>query len=244
MSDDIKALFFDMFGTILDWRTGIAQRSAALLEPLGKRLDFLAFADAWRGEYQPAMEKIRSGSSAFVKLDRLHRANLEKILPAFGLQGLKEETLVRLNRAWHQLDCWPEVGAAMARLRHKFLLAPLSNGNISMMVALARHNGLVFDAILGAEIARDYKPKPDVYLAAAASLDLHPGQCLMVAAHSSDLAAAAGCGLKTAHVARPNEYGPHTGETGPQLGVDFAAGDLDGLADQLLGRTKPSCKPS
>ena len=235
MTDTIKALFFDMFGTILDWRTGIAQRSAAILGPLGEKLDFLAFADAWRGEYQPAMEKIRSGSTAFVKLDQLHRANLEKILPAFGLEGLKEETLVRLNRAWHQLDCWPDVAAAMPRLRHKFLLAPLSNGNISMMVALARHNGLVWDAILGAEIAGDYKPKPAVYLAGAASFDLRPDQCLMVAAHSSDLAAAAGCGLKTAHLARPDEYGPHTGETAPRLAVDFSAGDLDRLADQLLG---------
>jgi 2-haloacid dehalogenase len=240
MSDEIKALFFDMFGTILDWRSGIAAHSAAILAPRGKKLDFLAFAEAWRGEYQPSMEKIRSGSAPFVKLDQLHRANLETILPRFGLEDLEVETRERLNRGWHRLTCWPDVAEAMPRLRQKYLLAPLSNANISMMVALARTNKLVFDAILGAEIARDYKPKPAVYRAAVDCLDLDPGQCLMVAAHSSDLAAASGCGLKTAHVSRPDEYGPHTGETGPGLTVDFASRDLGHLADQLLGRTKTS----
>jgi 2-haloacid dehalogenase len=240
MSDDIKALFFDMFGTILDWRSGIAAHSAAILAPRGKKLDFIAFAEAWRDQYQPSMEKIRSGSTPFVKLDQLHRSNLEAILPRFGLEGLAPKTLERLNRGWHRLACWPDVADAMPRLRQKFLLAPLSNGNISMMVALARHNGLVFDAILGAEIAQDYKPKPAVYHAAVNCLDLDHGQCLMVAAHSSDLAAAAACGLKTAHVARPDEYGPNTGETRPGLRVDFASRDLGQLADHLLGRTTTS----
>jgi 2-haloacid dehalogenase len=240
MSNEIKALFFDMFGTILDWRKGIAEHSAAILSPHRKTLDFLAFAEAWRAEYQPSMEKIRAGEAPFVTLDHLHRANLVKILPDFGLAGLPAETLDRLNRGWHRLPLWPDVAEAMPRLRQKFLLAPLSNGNISMMVAVARHNRLVFDAVLGAEIARDYKPKPAVYRAAVAALDLEPGQCLMIAAHSSDLAAAAGCGLKTAHVARPDEYGPLTGETGPSLPVDFAGRDLGDLADQLLGRTRTS----
>lgn len=240
MNTDIRALLFDMFGTILDWRTGIARLSAEILRPLGKNLDFLAFADIWRGEYQPSMTPIRSGAKPFVTLDILHRQNLEKILPRFGLEGLDPHTIGRLTQAWHRLECWPDVAAAMRRLRQPYLLAPLSNGNISMMVALARQNGLVWDAILGAEIARDYKPKPDVYLSAVTSLDLRPDQCLMVAAHSSDLAAAAQCGLKTAHIARPDEFGSKTGETRPNITVDYAATDLGDLAEQLLGRTLPS----
>jgi 2-haloacid dehalogenase len=228
-----QALLFDVFGTLTDWRTSIAREARAVLGPLGHALDWLAFADAWRGEYQPAMEEIRSGRAPFVKLDVLHRKNLERILPRFGISGLPEETARHLNLAWHRLDAWPDVVPGMARLKTRYRLAPCSNGNIAIMVDIARRNGMPWDAILGAEIAGDFKPKPRVYLAAAAAFGLAPDECMMVAAHSNDLKAAAALGLATAHIARPDEYGPGTGETAPKVPVDFAANDLEHLASQL-----------
>jgi 2-haloacid dehalogenase len=229
-----SALFFDIFGTIVDWRSGIARQSAAILAPLGYHLDWIAFAEAWRNEYQPSMEKIRSGREAFRKLDSLHRQNLASIAERFGLQHLDAAIAAQLTKAWHQLDVWPDVGDGLRRLQPHFLLAPVSNGNISLMVGLARHNDLRFDAVLGAEIARDYKPNAAVYRAAAGALDLPPAQCMMVAAHSADLAAAADLGFMTAHIARPHEYGPGSGETVPTIPVDLAAADLGALADALL----------
>jgi 2-haloacid dehalogenase len=228
-----RALFFDVFGTLVDWRAGIAREAAHLLEPLGYSLDWLAFADAWRDEYQPSMDDVRAGRVAFCKLDLLHRRNLERIIPRFGLSGLAEATLRDLNLAWHRLDGWPDAAPGLGRLRQRFLVAPVSNGNISLMVDLARRNAFPWDAILGAEIAGDYKPKPRVYLAACEAFDLAPGDCVMVAAHSTDLAAAAACGLATAHVARPNERGPGRGEVEPTIPVDYAAMSLQDLAGQL-----------
>jgi 2-haloacid dehalogenase len=228
-----QALFFDVFGTLADWRTSIARESHAILAPLGHTLDWLAFADAWRGEYQPAMEEVRAGKIPFSKLDLLHRRNLERILPRFNVTNLPDDTARELNLAWHRLDTWPDVAPGLVRLKTRFRLAPVSNGNISLMVDLARRNGLPWDAILGAEIAGDYKPKPRVYLAAAQALDLAPADCMMVAAHSNDLKHAAACGLRTAHVARPNEYGPGTGEAAPKVPVDLTAASLDDLAKQL-----------
>jgi 2-haloacid dehalogenase len=233
MMADVKALFFDVFGTLVDWRTSIAREAERILAPLGQRQDWLAFADAWRGEYQPAMEEVRAGRIPFSKLDVLHRYNLERILPRFGIQGLSEETLAELNLAWHRLDAWPDVLEGLKRLRERHLLAPVSNGNISIMVDLARRNRFPWDAILGAEVAGDYKPKPRVYLASCAAFDLAPGQCMMVAAHSNDLAAAAACGLRTGHVTRVDEYGSGTGEKGPTVKVDVAVRDLLDLAAKL-----------
>src|ERR1041385_4648438 len=229
----IKALFFDVFGTVVDWRTSIARESEAVLKPKGYALDWLAFADAWRAEYQPAMEEVRSGKIPFSKLDVLHRRNLERILPRFNVSGLDEATVQHLNRAWHRLDGWPDATAGLARLHKTFLLAPVSNGNIALMANLARRNNFPWDAILGAEIAGDYKPKPRVYLAAAEAFDCAPAECMMVAAHSGDLAAAAATGLKTAHVARPNEYGPGKGEPKPTVPVDIAVASFTELADEL-----------
>jgi 2-haloacid dehalogenase len=230
---DIKALFFDVFGTLADWRTGVARESARILGPLGFELDWTAFADAWRGEYNPSMGEVRSGRLPFAKLDVLHRRNLETILPRFGIDGLLGETLRELNLAWHRLPAWPDVPDALARLKRRFVLAPVSNGNISLMVDLARHAGFPWDTVLGSEIAGDYKPKPRVYMAAVEALDLAPQQCMMVAAHSYDLAAATACGLRAGHVARPDEKGPGTGERVPTVPVDVAAADLGDLADRL-----------
>jgi 2-haloacid dehalogenase len=229
----VKALFFDVFGTLVDWRTSIAREAEALLKPLGFAIDWPAFADAWRAEYQPAMTEVREGRTPFCKLDLLHRKNLERILPRFGLASVPPALLDDLNLAWHRLDGWPDSAPGLARLKRKFAIAPVSNGNISLMVDLARRNGFPWDAILGSEIAGDFKPKPRVYLAACEALDLAPEQCMMVAAHASDLAAAAACGLRTGFVARPNEYGPGKGSKAPKQPVDAEGASLVELAVKL-----------
>ena len=233
MSTDVKALFFDMFGTLVDWRTSIAREAEAALKPHGYALDWFQFADAWRGEYQGAMDEVRLGRIPFCKLDVLHRRNLDLILPRFKISGLSETDLKNLNLAWHRLDAWPDVPPGLARLKRRYMLAPVSNGNISLMVGLARRNNLPWDAILGSEIAGDYKPKPAVYLAAAAAFDLAPGECMMVAAHSNDLKHAAALGLHTAHISRMNEHGPGKGEAAPKVPVDYSAKSLEELAGQL-----------
>ncbi len=230
----MRALFFDVFGTLVDWRTGVARECRATLGPLGYDLDWLALADAWRAQYQPTLEAVRSGARPFVKLDVLHRENLQDVLPAFGVSGLDDATLDELTLAWHRLDAWPDVAEGLTRLRGKFLLAPVSNGHISLMVALARRNGFVWDAILGGEHARSYKPRREVYLGAADAFDLPPQDCIMVAAHTNDLVAAASNGLKTAHVARPDEHGPGKGERAPGASVDYAAQSLIELAHKLV----------
>ena len=231
--NEIKALLFDVFGTLVDWRTSIAREARAILSPLGASPDWEDFADAWRAQYQPAMDAVRSGRLPFSTLDVLHRRNLDAILPGFGLGQLDEATRANLNFAWHRLDAWPDTTAGLAQLRTKFLIAPCSNGNISIMVDLARRNGFQWDAILGAEIARDYKPQPVVYLSSAAAFDCRPEETMMVAAHSYDLAAAGALGFRTAFIARPDEFGPGKGEHRASVPVDFSAETLTGLADQL-----------
>jgi 2-haloacid dehalogenase len=229
----VKALLFDVFGTLVDWRGSIAREAQASLSPFGVAIDWLAFADAWRGRYQPAMDEVRNGRVPFSNLDVLHRRNLDAILKDFQLDHLDEPTRLNLNLAWHRLDAWPDTRPGLTRLRTKFRIAPCSNGNISLMVDLARRNGLIWDAILGAEIARDYKPNPAVYRSAAAAFDCEPQEAMMVAAHSSDLAAAAAIGLRTAFIARPNEYGEGKGERRAGVAVDLSAGNLMALADAL-----------
>ena len=230
----LRALVFDVFGTLVDWHGGVAREARVALTPLGLATDWSTFADAWRAQYQPAMEAVRSGELPFCKLDVLHRRNLDRVLDDLGwADRVDDATRVALNLAWHRLDAWPDVGPALARLRPAFRLAPCSNGNVSLMADLARRNGWHWDAVLGAEWARDYKPKAVVYQAAAAAFDCAPGEVLMVAAHSSDLAAAAAAGLQTAFIARPNEHGPGRGEVEASVPVDWSARDLGHLADQL-----------
>lgn len=231
-ASNIKALFFDVFGTLADWRGGVAREAESILKPLGHVLDWHEFADAWRGQYQPAMEEVRSGRIPYTKLDVLHRRTLHKVLPRFGLDGLADATLDRLTLAWHRLDAWPDVSAGLARLRRRYLIAPVSNGNIAIMCDLARRNDLHWDAILGADLARDFKPAPAVYLAAVDAFGLKPSECMMCAAHGSDLKAAADSGLRSAFIARPQEQ-PGFGEKEPGWLVDIVAGSTLELADQL-----------
>jgi 2-haloacid dehalogenase len=233
MTVAVKALFYDVFGTLVDWRTSIARETEAMLKPRGFALDWPAFAEAWRGEYQGALDEVRSGQLPYRKLDVLHRRNLEITLQKFGVATLSEDDKRGLNLAWHRLDAWPDVPGGLARLKRKYLIAPVSNGNIALMADLARRNNFPWDAILGADIAQDFKPKPRVYLAAADAFDLAPDACMMVAAHSKDLAAAAALGLRTAHLARPNEHGPGRGEAAPTVPVDFAVKSLEELAEKL-----------
>jgi 2-haloacid dehalogenase len=231
----VKALFFDVFGTLTDWRSGVARDAKALLSPLGYSLDWLAFADAWRAQYLPVTGEVRSRHQPYAKLDVLERRMLDKIIPHFGLEKLSEDMRQRLTLAWHHLDAWPDVNTGLARLGHRFLLAPVSNGNIALMADIASRNHWRWDAILGADIAHDYKPNRAVYLAAADALNLAPAECMMVAAHDIDLThgGASGAGLRTAFIPRPDEYGPGHGAeklTGP---VDIVANSLPELASKL-----------
>ena len=231
---DVKALVFDVFGTVVDWRTSVAREVDELAKRKGVTLDGAKFADAWRAGYGPSMNRVRTGDLPWTKLDALHRMTLDRILDEFKFTGLSEREKDTLNRAWHRLSPWPDSAAGLARLKKKFIIAPLSNGNISLMTDLAKHAGLPWDCILGAELARHYKPDREVYQSAADFLDLRPGEVMMVAAHLGDLRAAKGVGLKTAFVARPLEYGPDgKPDLKPDQSVDLTAKDFNDLARQI-----------
>jgi 2-haloacid dehalogenase len=231
---EVEALLFDVFGTVVDWRTSVARQLRALLAPRGVERDWDAMAAAWRRRYQPAMEAVRTGRRPFVKLDLLHRENLVGVLEEHGIAGLTDAEIDGLNRAWHRLDPWPDVVPGLGRLRHRYILAPCSNGNVRLMVDVARHGGLPWDTVLGAEAAGAYKPQPRAYLGSAAFLDLPPGACMMVAAHNGDLAAARAVGLRTAFVPRPHEHGPgQTTDLTPEGPWDVVVPDLEALATAL-----------
>jgi 2-haloacid dehalogenase len=233
---NVQALVFDVFGTVVDWRGGVARESAAFLARYAPGADPVAFADAWRRRYAPAMEEVRSGRRPFVRLDLLHRENLESVLPEFEVDpaSIPPSELNALNLAWRRLDPWPDSVPGLTRLKRRFIIAPLSNGNIRLMLDLAKRAGLPWDAILGAEIAQAYKPAPEAYLRTAETLMLKPEQVGLVAAHNDDLAAARRCGLRTAFVARPTEHGPgQTTDLGPEEDWDVIAGDLENLLGRL-----------
>jgi 2-haloacid dehalogenase len=235
--DRVRALVFDVFGTVVDWRSGVARDAAPFLARHAKsRVDPAAFADAWRKRYDPAMEAVRSGGRPFVRLDVLHWENLVAILPAFGIDPAKVPAaeLDELNLAWHRLDPWPDVVAGLARLKSRYIIAPLSNGNVVLMLDMAKRAGLPWDAILGAELAQAYKPDPEAYLRTVDILAMRPDEVCMVAAHNGDLAAARACGLATAFVPRPTEHGPgQTRDLRPEQDWDVVATDFGELAHRL-----------
>ncbi len=204
----VKALVFDTFGTIVDWRGSIIEEGSEWGKVKGIQIDWARFADRWRAGYGPSMNKVRRGELPWTKLDDLHRLILDQLLVEFGIKGLAEEEKDHWNRVWHRLKPWPDSVAGLTRLKKKYLIAPLSNGNVALLTDMAKHAGLPWDAILGAELVRHYKPDHEVYLSAADFLGVKPGEVMMVAAHSGDLRAARDCGLRTGFIYRPTEYGP------------------------------------
>ncbi|HZD20619.1 MAG TPA: haloacid dehalogenase type II [Burkholderiales bacterium] len=233
---NVRACLFDVFGTVVDWRTSVSREFAALAQKKSiTGVDPVEFAVEWRKLYHPSMEEVRSGRRPFVILDVLHRESLTKLVARYALQNLAEADIDQLNHAWHRLDPWPDAVAGLTRLKRKFIIAPCSNGNIALMVAMAKRAGLPWDCILGAEIARAYKPTPETYLASCRALALAPANVLMVAAHNNDLKAAKSTGLATAFVARPREHGPgQTSDLEPERSsVDITAKNFADLAAQL-----------
>ena len=232
--DAVKALTFDVFGTVVDWRSSLIDEGRALGRDNGIEADWEAFADAWRGKYQPSLSRVRNGEIPWTNLDSLHRASLDALLQEFAITGLDENDKDTLNRAWHRLRPWPDSVAGLGRLKKKYILATLSNGNVALLVNMARNAGLPWDAILGAEVARHYKPQPQCYLTTAELLGLAPRQCMMVAAHNGDLMAASALGFRTAFVPRPTEHGPHQkSDLEAEHEFDVVAASFMNLADKL-----------
>jgi 2-haloacid dehalogenase len=230
----VKALVFDVFGTVVDWRTSVAREVAAAARGIGVETDGFALADAWRGEYAPAMQRVARGELPWTVIDDLHRAALDALLPRFELGSLDEAARDHLNRAWHRLDPWPDSVAGLTRLKRRFVIGTLSNGNVALLVNMAKHAGLPWDVIFSAETFRAYKPDPRTYDGAAALLRLPPHEVMLVAAHNNDLAAAQARGLATAFVARPTEYGPaQQKDLHAEGDWDVVAPDFGKLADAL-----------
>lgn len=225
-----QVLAFDVFGTVVDWHGSIMREVQAL--SLGVDAD--AFALAWRAGYKPAMARVRSGELGWTKIDVLHRMILDDVLRQFGVTGLAETTVAHLNRAWHRLDPWPDTVEGLARLKRRHIVCTLSNGNIGLLTNMAKHAGLPWDCILSAEVFRHYKPDPQTYLGVAETFDCVPGDVMLVAAHHDDLQAAARCGLRTAYIERPLEFGAaHPKDVSRDPANDLHARDFLDLADQL-----------
>lgn len=208
MISGIKALTFDTFGTVVDWRASIISDFTAFGQKHGLTIEWAAFVDDWKTAYKPGMDAVRTGKRPWTTIDGIYRPKLDELLLKYGIAGLTEEDKTFLNRAWHRLDPWPDAVAGLARLKKKYVISPLSNGDVACLVNMARHGGLPWDVILCAEIFRHYKPDAEVYLGAVRLLGCEPQQVMMVAAHNYDLRAARAHGMRTAFVARPTEYGP------------------------------------
>lgn len=234
MIDGIKALTFDVFGTVVDWRGSIIRELEAFGRTRGLAADWAGLTDEWRAGYQPAMNRVRTGAQPWTNIDALHRQTLDQLLGQFRITGLSEADKQHLNRVWHRLEPWPDSVAGLARLKRKFVLATLSNGNVALLVNMAKAAGLPWDCVLSAELFQHYKPDSEVYLGAARLLGLEPREVMMVAAHNGDLTAAASYGLRTAFVARPGEYGPRQSrDFKAEHAFDAVATDLEDLAAQL-----------
>ena len=233
-SPGVKALAFDVFGTVVDWRGSILREGPQRGKAKGLQVDWGKFADRWRAGYGPAMDRVRKGALPWANLDALHRLILEDLLKEFKITGLTEEEKDDWNRVWHRLTPWPDAVPGLTRLKKRYILATLSNGNVSLLVDMARFGGLPWDAVLSAELFRHYKPDREVYLGAAELLGCKPKEVMMVAAHPGDLTAAHACGLRTGYVPRPREYGP-AGKAEPATGgpFDVVAADFMELAAKL-----------
>jgi 2-haloacid dehalogenase len=231
----VRALTFDVFGTVVDWRGTLIREGQALGARQGLDVDWAAFADAFRAGYRPAMDRVRRGELPWLNIDALHRLILDDLLVRFDIQGLSEAEKDHLNRVWHRLEPWPDAIPGMSRLRQRYILASLSNGNVALLVNMAKRAGLPWDCVLSSELARHYKPDSEVYLLAAQLLGLKPQQVMMVAAHNGDLLAAQAVGMRTAFVLRATEHGPgQTTDLEADPSIDIIAHDFIDLADQLV----------
>lgn len=230
----VKALTFDVFGTVVDWRSSVIKEMAELGESKDITADWELFADKWREGYAPSMDKVRKGELTWKSIDELHRMVLDQLLIEFGISGLTEEEKVNLNKAWHRLSPWPDSVEGLGRLKQKYIIATLSNGNISLLTNMAKHSGLPWDVILSSELAGHYKNDKEVYLTAASLLDLKPEEMMMCAAHQDDLLAAKAQGLNTAYVSRPLEFGPDKpNDATDDMPYDIIAADIIDLAEKL-----------
>lgn len=230
LAGELKVIAFDVFGTVVDWHGSLVRE----LQALAPQVDANALALAWRAGYQPAMQRVRSGELGWTRLDRLHRMILDELLPRFGLGDWDEARRQHLNRAWHRLQAWPDSVDGLTRLRRRHTVCSLSNGNLGLLTAMAKHAGLPWDCILSAEVFRAYKPDPAAYLGVADVFEVAPAQVMLAAAHHDDLAAARACGLRTAYIERPLEFGAgRPKDVSPQAGSDLHARDLNDLAQQL-----------
>lgn len=233
---DVDALVFDVFGTVVDWRSGVIRDGERLNKAKEMDVDWATFADAWREEYQPSLAQVRQGETPWRNLDALHRESLEQLLERFGIDNLSDEDIEHLNHVWHRLDPWPDSIPGLNRLRADYLIAPLSNGHIRLLTNMAKRAGIPWDLILSAELSGHYKPDEEAYLTAVDLLDLQPAEVMMVAAHERDLEASREVGLRTAYIHRPLEWGPEQAddvERPAQSAYDVIAEDLVNLAEQL-----------
>jgi 2-haloacid dehalogenase len=230
---EVKALVFDVFGTVVDWRDSVIREGEELGREKNINVDWAAFADAWRGRYKPSMDRVRQGEIPWTNLDALHRTSLEELLEEFGIEGLTQEEKDHLNKAWHRLDPWPDAVPGLARLKERYIISTFSNGNVALLTNMAKRAGLPWDLILSAELVRHYKPDPKIYLMVPDLLDLRPEEIMLVAAHPIDLRAAQTHGLRTAYVPRPLEYGPRGEPEPPDPSFDLVADDFLELAKKL-----------
>lgn len=235
LAGSMQILVFDTFGTVVDWRSSVSAEVEKLAREKGWKVDAVAFAEAWRANYGPSMNRVRTGELPWTKLDVLHRTTLDGLLVRFKLEGLSEQEKQHLNRVWHRLRPWPDAPAGLTRLKKRYVLSPLSNGNLALLTNMAKFGGLPWDCVLGSDIARHYKPDKEMYLMPGEFFDLPPSAVMLVAAHPGDLDSAKKNGLRTAYVPRPLEYGPtRPREPMPEAGrFDFVATDFGDLATQL-----------
>ncbi len=228
------AIVFDTFGTVVDWRSSLIAELTAFGRERGINADWTALVDAWRASYHPSMDRVRKGEQPWSTLDGLHRASLDALVKQFEITGLSEDDLRHINRGWHRLHPWPDSVPGLTRLKRKFIIGPLSNGNVSLLLNMGKHAGIPWDMIFGSDLFHHFKPDPETYLGAARLLDIEPGQLMMAAAHNNDLANARKCGLMTAFFARPKEYGPHQKrDFSADQEWDVVATDIEDLATKL-----------
>jgi len=228
------AIVFDTFGSVVDWRGSLIADLTAFGKQRGITADWPALVDAWRAAYHPSMDRVRKGLEPWTKLDGLHRASLDRLVAEFGIKGLTEQDLVHINLGWHRLNGWPDSVAGLTRLKTRFVIGPLSNGNVSLLTYMAKHAGLPWDMVFGSDLFGHFKPDPETYLGVAKMMDLAPDQVMMAAAHNGDLAAARKNGLMTAFWPRPTEYGPHQKrDYTAEQDWDIVARDIEDLATQL-----------